>query len=81
MLLVTLSYHEAISLANIDTETVAEALDVYSRAGIPSEVLTDQGTQFVSGVMQEISRLLSIKRLVATPYHPIANGSLEKFNA
>ena len=74
-------YPEAIPLSNIDTETVAEALvDVYSRVGIPSEVLTDQGTQFVSDVMQEVSRLLSIKRLVATPYHPIANGAVEKFN-
>ena len=60
---------------------MAEALvDVYSRVGIPCEVLTEQGTQFVSDVLQEVSRLLSIKRLVATPCHPIANGALEKFN-
>ena len=44
------------------------------------ESLTDQGTQFVSDVMQEVSRLLSIKRLIATPCHPVANGALGKFN-
>ena len=39
---------EAMPLKNIDTETVAEALlDMYSRLGIPEEVLSDQGTQFV----------------------------------
>ena len=57
-------YPEAVPLKNIDTETVAEALlDMYSRLGIPEEVLSYQGTQFVSSCMQEVSRLLSINRL------------------
>ena len=65
-------YPEAVSLKNIDTETVAKALlDIYSRLGIPEEVLSNQGTQFVSSCMQEVSRLLSINRLTTTPYHPI----------
>ena len=72
---------EAVSLKNIDTETVAEALlDLYSQVGIPEEVLSDLGTQFVSECMQEVSRLLSIRRLTTTPYHPICNGLTEKFN-
>jgi hypothetical protein len=71
----------AVPLANIDTETVAEALvEVYSRVGIPREVLSDNGSQFVSDLMTEVSRLLSIKKLVATPYHPICNGLIEKVN-
>ena len=74
-------YPEAVPLKNIDTETVAEALlDIYSRLGIPEEILSDQGTQFVSSCMQEVSRLLSINRLTTTPYHPICNGLVEKFN-
>ena len=74
-------YPEAVPLKNIDTETVAEALlDLYSRVGIPEEVLSDLGTQFVSECMQEVSRLLSIRRLTTTPYHPICNGLTEKFN-
>ena len=74
-------YPEAVPLKNIDTETVAEALlDLYSRIGIPEEVLSDLGTQFVSECMQEVSRLLSIRRLTTTPYHPICNGLTEKFN-
>ena len=59
----TTRYPEAVPLKNIETETVAEALlDMYSRLGIPEEVLSDLGTQFVSKCMEEISRLLSIKR-------------------
>ena len=38
------------------------------------------GTQFVSECMQEVSRLLSIHQLSTTPYHPMCNGLVEKFN-
>ena len=63
------------------TEVVAEALvDMFSRLGIPEEILSDQGSQFVSDVMKEVSRLLSIRRLTSTPYHPMCNGLCEKFN-
>ena len=53
---------------------------MYSRIGIPEEVLSDLGTQFVSKCIEELSRLLSIKRLTTTPYHPICNGLVELFN-
>ena len=73
-------YPEAVPLKKITTEAVAEALlDIYSRVGIPEEVLTDQGTQFMSECMQEVSRLLSIKGLTSTPYHPICNGLVERW--
>jgi len=32
------------------------------------------------GVMKEVSRLYSMKQLVTTPYHPICNGLVERFN-
>ena len=74
-------YPEAITLPSIETERVAEALlGIYSRVGIPSEVLSDRGTHFLSNVMQEVNRLLSIKHLVTTPYHPQCNGLVEKFH-
>ena len=66
-------YPEAVPLASIHTETVAEALvSIFSRVGIPNEVLTDVGTQYTSAVMKEVSRLLSFKQLLTTPYHPQA---------
>ena len=74
-------YPEAVPLKNIETETVAEALlDMYSRLGIPKEVLSDLGTQFMSKCMEEESRLLSIKRLTTMPYHSICNGLVDRFN-
>ena len=48
-------YPEAVPLKIIDTETVAEALlDMYSRVGVPEEVLSDLGTQFTSDCMKEV---------------------------
>ncbi len=71
-------YPEAVALSKIDTETVAEALiDMYSRIGFPEEVLSDLGTQFMSDVMKEVCRLISIKQLTTTPYHPICNWLVE----
>ena len=72
-------YPEAVPLKKITTEAVAGALlDIYSRVGIPEEVLTDQGTQFMSECMQEVSRLPSINGLTSMPYHPICNGLVER---
>ena len=74
-------YPEAVPLKKIDTETVAEALvDIFSRLGIPEEILSDLGMQFVSDCMKEVARLLSIKQLTTTPYHPMCNRMTEKFN-
>ena len=72
-------YPEAVPFKNIDTETVAEALlDMHSHLGNAEEVLTNQGTQFVSSCKQEVSQLLSINRLITTPYHPICNGLVRR---
>jgi len=74
-------YPEACVLKNIEAETVAEALvTMFTRVGIPMEILSDQGTQFMSNVMKEVSRLLSMTQLVTTPYHPMCNGLVERFN-
>ena len=40
-------YPKAVPLKNIDTETVVEALvDIFSRLGVPEEILSDLGKQF-----------------------------------
>ena len=74
-------YPEASVLSSIDTECVAEGLiEMFSRVGVPCEILSDRGSQFMSQLMQEVNRLLSVKHLVTTPYHPKCNGLVEKFH-
>lgn len=74
-------YPEAMALPNIETTRVAEAMvEVFSRVGIPREVLSDRGAQFTSDFMREVSRLLSMRQLTTTPYHPACNGLVERFS-
>ncbi|XP_064470233.1 uncharacterized protein LOC135384984 [Ornithodoros turicata] len=74
-------YPDAVALKSTDTESVAEGLvEIFSRVGIPREVLSDRGSNFVSKLMQEVGRLLSIKQIQTTPYHPMGNGLVERFN-
>ncbi|XP_062603479.1 uncharacterized protein LOC134265246 [Saccostrea cucullata] len=74
-------YPEAIALPNIETEGVAEALmEMFSRIGVPREMLTDMGSQFTSSLMSEVSRLISLRQWTTTPYHPSCNGLVESFN-
>ena len=74
-------YPEAIAIKSIDTIECAEALvNIFSRLGIPREILSDRGSQFVSDLMREIARLFSIRQLRTTPYHAQCNGLVERFN-
>ena len=74
-------YPEAVALPSIQTEVVAEALvSMFSRLGIPEEILSDHGTQFTSDLMKEVHRLLSIRSMTSSIYHPMCNGLVERFN-
>ena len=61
-------YPEATPLAKINTESIAEAmLEIFIRVDFPEEVLRDQGPQFVSALMREVWRLVSVRQLITTP--------------
>ena len=54
-------YPEAIPLKSIDAETiVTKLMDLMSRVGIPNEILTDQGSNFTSKLLEEIYKMLGI---------------------
>ena len=74
-------YPEAVALPRIETERVAETLlDVFSRVGFPTEILSDKGSQLTSDLMKEVCRLISLKQLFTTPYNPKCNGLCERMN-
>ena len=74
-------YPEAIALKEKSSTAVADALfTIYSRVGIPEEIISDQGGEFVSQVMKDIEKLLGIKHITTTPYHPMCNGVAEAYN-
>ncbi len=51
-----------------------------SWAGIPAEILTDQGTPFMSRLMANLCRSLKVKQLRTTIYHPQTDGLVQCFN-
>ena len=72
---------QAVALPRIETERFAEALlDVFSSVGFPTEILSDEGSQFTSDLMKEVCRLISLKQLFTTPYNPKCNGLCERMN-
>ena len=74
-------YPEAIPLPSIEAERVAEALaSVFTIVGVPKQMLKDQGSQFTSEIMKQVCRLLSVHRMTTTPYHPMCNGLVKRFN-
>ena len=74
-------YPEAVPLKSIDAEHIAEELvKMFARVGIPKEILTDQGSNFTSQLLAELYRLLHVKALRTSPYHPQTDGLVERFN-
>ena len=74
-------YPEAIALPSTEASRIAKELVTYfSRVGIPEEILSDQGANFMSGLLQEVYQLLHIRRIRTSPYHPQTDGLVERFN-
>ena len=71
-------YPEAVALRTIESEAVAE--EIFSRVGIPKEILTDQGSNFTSQLLVEVYRLLHVNAIRTSPYHPQTDGVVERFN-
>lgn len=71
---------EATPMKDITASTVAVSfLHCWiSRFGVPLHVVTDRGTQFESELFKELSSLVGFHRLRTTPYHPQANGMMER---
>lgn len=47
--------------------------EVFLRFGVPRRILSDNGTQFVTAVMQKLTFCLQIKHIFTPVYHPEAN--------
>ena len=54
---------------------------VICKYGVPEILVTDQGREFVNAVLEGLTELLQFKHMKTTPYHPQANGIIERANA
>ena len=48
--------------------------------GVPEALLSDHGTNLLSCLMQDVCKLLGIKKLNTTAHHPQCNGMVERFS-
>ena len=72
---------EAIPLRTVTAEDVAEGMfAVFARTGIPLQVLTDQGPQFMSALVKSMCQQLKVDNIRTAPYHPECNGMIERMH-
>ena len=69
-------------LKSISANDVAECLvaDWIANFGVPLIILTDNGPQFASKFLQQVSAVLGVHQRFTSAYHPATNGQAERFN-
>ena len=76
---------ETYPMPNQEVSTVAQTLvdEFFCRFSSPTQLHSDQGRQgrqFQSSLIQNICKLLNIRKVRTTLYHPAGDGLVERFN-
>lgn len=72
---------EVLLMRSVTGHQVAEELmKQISQVGIPKEIVTDQGSNFMSNIIHCLWKVLQIKHLCTMVYDPQTNGVVERFN-
>ena len=58
--------------------TIAVLRDLFSSYGLPEEVVSDNGPQFVSHDFTNFMKMNGMKHTLTPPYHPASNGAAER---
>ena len=65
-------------------EVVQDAVDRTGMTEVPvadrTKLLSDNGSGYVSRAFGDYLRLVGIRHILATPYHPQTNGKLERYH-
>jgi len=75
-------YAEAIVTPNEKGDTAADVLmkNIICRYGLPEEIITDQGSAFISDLFENLCYQLGIDKIFTTAYHPQGNGVNERMH-
>ncbi|KAG3109260.1 hypothetical protein PI124_g517 [Phytophthora idaei] len=73
---------EAFVVERLNSVTFVDVMvnGVVARHGIPSRLLSDNGTNFTSEIAKSFYQTLGIKKLYGAAYHPQTQGLVERFN-
>ena len=70
---------ELYAMPNQEAKTVADRIVSFAcRHGIPEQILSDQGTDFQSQLVDEVFEVLDVHRLRTSPFHPQTDGLSER---
>ena len=61
------------------TKTIEALRHVFAIHGLPEQLVSDNGAQFVSDEFSHFMKENGIKHLRSAPYHPATNGLAERF--
>ena len=61
------------------TKTIEVLRSIFSRNGIPAQIVSDNGSQFSSDEFATFMKRNGIKHFKSAPYHPATNGLAERF--
>ena len=71
---------EVIQMKSTTASRTIEVLrSLFSRFGIPHQLVSDNGPQFVSEEYKQFCEQNGIRRTLVAPYHPSSNGEAERF--
>ena len=74
-------FPEAIPLRNITAKNIVKVLvKFFTLFGLPSSLQSDQGSNFMSTIFQQVMRQLGIQQIKSSAYHPESQGALERFH-
>lgn len=76
-------FSQAYAIPNHEAITIAKnfANNFICKFGIPKCIVTDQGKDFTSKLLNQVAKYFKIKQINCTTYHPQSNGALERSHA
>ncbi|MGL4849428.1 MAG: reverse transcriptase domain-containing protein, partial [Clostridium sp.] len=73
---------EARAIKNKSAKSIALFIieEIFCRHGPPSQLLSDQGLEFLNKTVQQVCKMLNTKKTSTSSYHPQCNGTVERTN-
>lgn len=75
-------FAQAYATRNKAAKTVVQHVfgDFALKFGFPEKIHHDMGREFENQLMEQLQRVCAVRGSHTTPYHPMGNGQVERFN-